>query len=701
MTETTTLEVTRRVIKRDGRLVKFDKSKIHDAIMKAMQVVSEVNEGVANSVTDLVVADIGDKSEIPVEDIQDLVENALIKLASPKVIKEYILYRVQRKDVRDFKAGLGVDDSLKLSANAISLLDGRYLKMIEGKKETPSQMFRRTARHVAAVEKRYGEDPGKWAKTFYNLMANQIFYPNMPCISNSGVPGLNYLMSCYVLSVGDSMEEIFTVAKDAAMIMKSGGGIGLNFSELRPKNDLVKSTGKVSSGVVGFLPVYDAVVESVKQGGMRRGAALGLLRIDHPDILEFINCKKEEGKLSNFNLSVAITDKFMSAVARDAEVPLINPRTGKSTESIRARYLLNLIAKNAWEKGDPGIVFFDKCNKNNPTPTLGPTYKNACGETDLLPYEGCCLGSINLTKFVTEDTISWGALAKTIFNAVHFLDDVIDATDYILPKVKEICQANRKIGLGLMGFADVLYMLKIPYNSDEAVKLADKIMDFIYIKAREVSEKLAQERGAFPNFGISIYDKPVRNASFTVLAPTGEISLLANCSPGIEPNYGLVFKRQTTLAVHELVSVNPVFEAVAKKEGFFSPALLDKIIQNGGRVHGLKEVPEEWQKVFVTALEVSPTYHIRIQAAFQKHLDNSVSKTINMPFSSTVEDVERAIKEAYDLGCNGVTIFRDGCRDVQVMSVGENDCPECKIPLIFSEGCFHCPSCGWGKCVVG
>jgi ribonucleoside-diphosphate reductase alpha chain len=463
---------------------------------------------------------------------------------------------------------------------------------------------------------------------------------------------------------------------------------------------MVKSTGKTSSGVVGFLPVYNAVVDSVKQGGMRRGAALGLLRIDHPDILEYIGCKEKEGTFSNFNLSVAITDKFMACVARDAEMPLINPRNGEKKGSIRARYLLNLIAQNMWQSGDPGIVFFDNCQKNNPTPSLGYTYKNACGETDLLPYEGCCLGSLNMTKFYYEDKICWDALSKAIYNAVHFLDDVIDATDYILPKVRDISYANRKIGLGLMGFADLLYMMKIPYNSDKAIEIADKLMEFIYLETKKASEQLAQERGAFPNIGISIYTTPIRNASFTVIAPTGEISILANCSGGIEPNFAIVFKRNTTLSVKELVTVNPVFEAIAKREGFFSTDLLEKIIANKGSVKGIKEVPEEWQKVFVIAHEVSPDYHVKVQSVFQHHCDNSVSKTINLPNNATVTDVERIIKAAYELGCNGLTVFRDGCRNTQVMNVGENNCPECKIPLVFSEGCFHCPTCGFGRCNI-
>jgi ribonucleoside-diphosphate reductase alpha chain len=329
----------------------------------------------------------------------------------------------------------------------------------------------------------------------------------------------------------------------------------------------------------------------------------------------------------------------------------------------------------------------------------GVTVAN-CGETDLLPYEGCCLGSLNLTKFFSEDKICWDALSKAIYNAVHFLDDVIDATDYILPKIKEISHANRKIGLGIMGFADLLYMMKIPYDSDKAVETADKLMEFVYLETKKSSEQLAQERGSFPNIGVSIYTKPIRNASFTVIAPTGEISILANCSGGIEPNFGLVFKRQTTLAVKELITINPVFEAVAKREGFYSSELLDKIIKNNGSARGIKEIPEEWQKIFVIAYEVSPEYHIKIQAAFQHHCDNSVSKTINLPNNATISDVEKCIKLAYDLGCNGLTVFRDGCRDTQVMSTGENTCPECKVELVFAEGCYHCPSCGWGKCNI-
>ena len=693
--------IERRVIKRDGRIVSFDSSKIYTAIMKAMTAVSTVDEDIAKKVTDIVVDKVNGRNEIPVEDIQDQVEEALIKLAPVKVIKEFILYRAQRTDVREQKVTLGVEDDLKLTINAVNLLNERYLKILpDGKKETTAQMFRRTAKHISSVEKTYGGNQAKWQKIFYNLLANQIFYPNIPCLSNSGIADLNYLSACYCLSPEDSMDSIFSTAKDCAMIMKSGGGVGLYLSDLRPRNDVVKSTGKVSSGVVGFLPVFDAVVESVKQGGMRRGACLGMIRVDHPDIVEFINCKKEEGKFSNFNLSVAITDKFMNCVSKDTEFALINPRTKKKVDSVRARYLLSMIAQNAWESGDPGIVFFDTCNKNNPTPTLGPTYKNACAEVDLVGFEACNLGSINLTKFASDRKINWEALQKTIHNSIHFLDDVIDASDYPLQKIKEITLANRKVGLGIMGLADLFCMLEIQYNSKEAVKLAGKIMEFVFLESKKASEELAQDRGTFPNFSVSIHTTPMRNASVTVIAPTGEISILANCSPGIEPIYGIVFKRQTTLAVKELITVNSVFENIAKKESFFSTEILEKIIANNGRVTGIKEIPEKWQKIFVTALEISAEDHLKIQSAIQKYCDNSISKTINMPFNSTVSDVEDIIKEAYDLKCNGVTIFRDGCKK-QVMNTGENNCPECHIPLIYSEGCFNCPVCGFGKCRVG
>ncbi len=485
------------------------------------------------------------------------------------------------------------------------------------------------------------------------------------------------------------------------VVHNSGGGIGVNFSNLRPRNDMVKTTGKVSSGVVGFLPVYNAVVESVKQGGMRRGAALGMILVSHPDIVEFITCKKQEGVFSNFNLSVALTDKFMTACARDSEFPLINPRNNEKVMTVRARYLLNLIAQNAWETGEPGIVFFDKCQKNNPTPSLGYVWKNACAELDGIANTACALGSINVSKFVDNNVITWNSLAKVIYNSIRFLDNIIDATDYPLPIIADVSRSNRSIGLGVMGFADLLYLLKIPYNSDQAVEVAEKLMDFIYSESKKASEQLAKERGSFPNHAISTYNEPMRNAYINVIAPTGEIRLLANTSAGIEPTFGLVSKHHTTLAIKELIIINPVFEAVAKREGFYSAEVLDKIMLNGGRAKGIKEIPEEWQKIFVTAMEISPEYHIKIQAAFQKHMDGSISKTCNIPNNATVADVEKIIRMAYDAGCNGITVFRDGCRKQQVMNVGSNNCPECKTQLVFSEGCYNCPSCGWGRCTIG
>ena len=693
-------EKLKKVIKRDGRIAKFNGEKIYSAILKAMEVVNGIDKDVARKVTDEVISSINEKTEISVEEIQDKVEDILIKYAHPKVIKEYILYRAQHSDLREYKVELNVDENSKLTVNALSLLNDRYLKILsEGKKETPDQMFKRTAKHIATIEKKYGGNSAKWQKIFYNMMTNQIFFPNMPCLSNSGNEDMNYLSACYILSVEDSISDIFETTKEMALIMQSGGGIGLNLSNIRPRNDIVKTTGKYASGPVGFLPIFDSAVESIKQGGMRRGAALGLLRIDSPDIIEFITCKQQEGKFSNFNLSVAITDKFMSAVNRDSDFSLINPRTGKKANSIRAKYLFDLIAQNAWQSGDPGVVFFDTYNKNNPTPSLGPMYKNACAEVSGLPGECCVLGSINLTKFVIDTQISWSALQKTIENAVHFLDDIIDASNYPLQKIKNITLSNRKIGLGVMGLADLFYILGIPYDSKEAVKLTDKISEFLYIEAKKASEKLAIERGAFPNINISIYTTPIRNASLIVIAPTGEISILGNCSAGIEPNHGLIYKRQTTLSSKELIIINPIFEIIAKREGFFSIELLDKIIKNDGKAIGIKEIPEKWQKVFVTALEISPENHLLIQSTFQKHIDQSISKTINMPSSATVEDVSNIIKMAYDLKCDGVTVFRDGCKK-QVMTTGDNSCPDCHIPLVFSEGCFHCPSCGFGGCQI-
>ncbi len=677
-----------RVIKRDGRIAKYNQEKIAIAVGKAMKSLGRVDDKIAHQVAEAVTKTLGDVKEVSVEDIQDKVEDALIKLGDAQLAKAYILYRAERAKVRGFKEAIGVEDDLKLGVNALSLLEKRYLKKLDGKKETPSQMFRRVARHVASVEKQYGNDVSYWTKAFYNLMANQIFIPNTPCLANAGREELNYLFACYAFEVGDSIEEIFQTVKDCAVVQKTGGGVGLHLSKLRPMGDLVKSTEGIASGPIDFMRVFDMTSDVIKQGGIRRGGNMGLLLINHPDIVSFINCKHDETRFNNFNISVAITDDFMRAVKNDTDFPLVSPKTGKVTTKVQARELFRLIAESAWKNGEPGFVFWDKIETDNPTPKEGHLIKNLCGEQDLLPYEACCLGSINLVKFVDEGKIVWTSLRKVVHHAVRFLDDVIDASDYPLEQIEKRVKANRNIGLGIMGFANTLLLLGIPYDSKEAEELAEELMDFINIESRKESAKLAEEKGDFPAIKNSVITSPQRNATFTTIAPTGSISIIAETSSGIEPIFAVVYNKTNILENNTFFEVNPIFEKIGKLEGWYSQGLVNKIIRNNGKVTGLSEIPEKWQKVFRTALDISPEWHVKMQAAFQRHVNNSISKTINLPYEATVEDVEKIIKLAYDLNLKGLTVFRNNSRSQQVLETLCIECEEtgvCPIPNPSSE----------------
>ncbi len=663
----------------------------------------------------------------------------------------------------------------ELSPNALTVLESRYLSKDEsgGIIETPKEMLWRVAKNIALMDVLYepyheeessiqgvsfafedeaslpvpelspwdwaalehgfcdlvsrGLIKGTWedieanvhermplltrtAVNFYMLMAERKFLPNSPALSNAGRE-LQQLSACFVLPIEDSMVSIFETLKNAALIHKSGGGTGFSFSQLRPKNDVVRTTGGVASGPISFMKVFNAATEAIKQGGVRRGANMGILRVDHPDILEFITAKNDITQLTNFNISVAVTEEFMDALKDDGEYELINPRSEEVCGKLRARDVFDLLVESAWSTGEPGIIFIDRLNEFNPTPNVG-TYEatNPCGEQMLLPYEACNLGSLNVGRFVKEingsPCIDWESLRDSIHVAIHFLDNMIDASRYPLPEIEAMHKGNRKVGLGLMGWADLLMQLGIAYDSEDAVDLAEELMGFIQSESRAASEKLAKTRGVFPNWKGSRREEEglrVRNATTTTIAPTGTISIIASASSGIEPVFSLAFTRHV-LDGTQLREVSPVFRSLAKDMGFDSDDLMDEVAKRGA-LTGVEGVPEEVKRIFVTAHEIEPKWHIRMQAAFQKYTDNAVSKTVNFPNEATPDDVERVFRLANDLGCKGVTVYRDGSRSEQVLTVGAEThvprgdaAPDGAYPqLAVSSGQHHRINGVWGK----
>lgn len=628
---------------------------------------------------------------------------------------------------------------LELTENAIKVLEKRVLaRDHQGQiAETPEDMFRRVAISIASADLQHGTpaDAGRSEEEFFEIMAALEFLPNSPTLMNAG-RNLAQLSACFVLPVEDSMESIFGTLRDTALIQKSGGGTGFSFSRLRPKEDTIESTHGVSSGPVSFMRLYNFATEVTKLGGKRSGANMAILRVDHPDIEEFIAAKTNPLELNTFNISVAVTDEFMERVKAGKQYDLINPRTREVVGQKDAGEILARIVVSAWRNGEPGMIFIDRINRDNPTPELGEIEStNPCGEQPLLPYESCVLGSINLARFYRERTVDYARMKRVVRIAVHFLDNIIDVSEYPIAEIANITKLNRKIGLGVMGWADLLILLGIPYDSEEAIKLGEELMKFISREATEASVELAKERGPFPRwFQERIHkagkERPGRtrsqarrNATVTTVAPTGTISLIANCSSGIEPVYSIVYRR-LSFQTDQMTFVHPLFENFARERGFYSDALMKRVAETGS-LAGLTEVPSEAKHIFVTTHEIAPEWHVRMQAAFQKHIDAAVSKTINFPASATVDDVRRAYVLAHELGCKGITVYRDGSREKQVLSteledmsepmtlasaghaeiqrpenrlLAMNICPECGQTLRHNGGCLYC-TCGYSVCV--
>ena len=576
----------------------------------------------------------------------------------------------------------------QLKPNTEVVLQKRYLrKNLDGQTiETPRDLFWRVAAAIAVEEEKYegsSQKSGQLARDFYDLMTSWKFLPNSPTLMNAGTD-LGQLSACFVLPVGDSIEEIFDAVKYAAMIHKSGGGTGFSFSRLRPKDSRVGSTGGVASGPVSFLRIFNTATEQIKQGGTRRGANMGILRVDHPDILEFIGAKEKEGEFNNFNLSVGLTEAFMQAVERDEQYDLVAPNNGEVMKRLPAREVFDLLVRKAWLSGDPGIVFLDRINRDNPTPDQGDIEStNPCGEQPLLPFEACNLGSINLSCFYVPGHendadpaakgIDWDELRHAVHLGVRFLDNVIDASRFPLDRISETVRKNRKIGLGVMGFADLLFQLGVAYDSQEGIDLGERIMAFVQEEGHKASALLAQERGPFPAYETSVYGRrklgPYRNATVTTIAPTGTLSIIAGCSSGVEPLFALCFTRNI-LDGERLVEVNPHFAEALEDGGLFSHELMDAVVARGS-IQGMDYLPAPLRKVFVTAMDIAPVWHLRMQAAFQRHTDNAVSKTVNLSNSATEQDIREIYWLAYQEGCKGVTVYRDGCKSIQVLATGE------------------------------
>jgi ribonucleoside-diphosphate reductase alpha chain len=678
--------LSKRIVKRDGRVVEFSIEKISDAIFKAAETVGGSDKTLsiqlAHDVLKLLHEKYGEETPT-VENVQDTVEKILIEAGHAKTAKAYILFRHKKNEERirrELIIGKKENkDNLLFSDHALKILERRYLRKDKSGSivETPKGMLERVASNIAHADIYYdaNEDEVKATeKKFYEMLSELKFLPNSPTLMNAGGTKVQQLSSCVVLPVDDDMGGIFGTLRDAALIHQRGSGTGFSFSKLRAKGSSVKEHLGVAAGPMAFLQVFDKALETIKQGGVRPGANMAVLRVDHPDIIKFIESKRNQNSLKNFNISVAVTDRFLKAVEADRDYFLTNPKTGKYVGKLRAKDVFAVITQNAWKTGDPGLIFIDEINRKHPGKNLGEIETtNQCGEAPLLPYEGCVLGSINLNKFVDvkNNDMNWDDLKETIRNSVHFLDNVIDMNSYAKPKIEEQTKKTRKFGLGIMGFADVLCRLKIKYDSNDGLEFADKLMTFFKETTYEKSSQLAEIRGTCPAWNGSDHQRfgrKMRNITCLSISPTGTISILAGASSGCEPLFAISYQR-TMLGDSELIYLNPIFEKVAKDRGFYSPELIRKIARAGNIQH-FKEIPKDVREVFKTSQDIEPEWHIKMQSTLQKHIDNSISKTINFPNTAAIRDVENAYLLAWKSKCKGITIYRDGSYEDQVITFG-------------------------------
>ncbi len=711
-----------QVKKRSGEIQVYSEGKITHSIFRAQENIRKENKQQAEAIAKKVIAELNKRfaSEkiLGSDEIGDVVERVLIDNKLYDIARAFIIAREKQRQEAKLEHGLGVVDDVGLPYSSIVVLKNKYLM----KGETPKGCFSRVAKALAKAEATKKKQVF-WQEKFLQVMKTLRFLPGGRTLANAGTIN-NQLANCFVMPMPDSVEGIFESVKESSILKKNGGGVGFTFSHLRPKGDVVATTTGRAAGPVALMKIVNDASEMLQQAGGRRSGNMVILHITHPDIFEFITCKEDEGILPHINFSLGVTDKFMNAVKKDKNWDLVNPRNGQVVNTVAARSIFELAASYAWRNGDPGMVFLDRINRDNPTPHVGVLEAvNLCGEQPLLSYEACNLGSVNLAVHIGKKDLNWVKLKDTVETGVRLLDNVVSICKYPLAKVDAVVKSNRKIGLGVMGWADVLVRLGIPYNSKQALGLAEKTMKFISQAARASSVKLAEEKGSFPNFPGSLWEKrkykAFRNATLTTIAPTGSISMVAGCAYGIEPHFALAFYKEVMGGIR-LPEINTDLLTALKTGGVdTSNGLIDQIAA-AGTLQLIKVLPQMIKKVFVTAHELEPSDHIKMQAAFQKYTDNAVSKTINLKHDCRVEDVAKAFMEAWELGCKGITVYRDTSRAVQVLNVGYNKkssisnkskkdknpstslrvntCPQCGTKMFMAEGCATCPSCAFSVC---